>query len=75
MVVLGLAGLAIAKARPFIAARFPAAKERVDKVRERIEPALRDAADTVASAIGEAATGESSDALGTRNPRVTSSSN
>jgi hypothetical protein len=54
-IVLGLAGLALVKAREFFATKFPAAKERVDKVRERIEPALREATGTVRSASKEAA--------------------
>lgn len=44
----------------------------VDKARERIEPALREATGTVANAIGDAAT-EPSEAPSPDNVRVTSS--
>ena len=47
MFVLGLAGLALVKAWRLIAAKFPAAQNRVDKARERLEPALRGAATTL----------------------------
>jgi hypothetical protein len=73
MIVLGLAGLALVKAREFFATKFPTAKERVDKARERIEPALREATKSVASAIGDAAA-ETSEAPNPQPTPVTSSS-
>jgi hypothetical protein len=73
MIVLGLAGLALVKAREFFATKFPTAKERVDKARERIEPALREATKSVASAIGDAAA-ETSEAPNPQHTPVTSSS-
>jgi hypothetical protein len=55
IVVLGLYGLALVKALSYIEAEFPAAKARVDKARERMEPALRDATRTLRSASTDVA--------------------
>lgn len=55
MIVLGLAGLAFVKGREALAAKLPAAKARVGKARERIEPVLRKATSAVRDVSKDAA--------------------
>ena len=55
LVILGFAGLGMYKAWEFVGPKVAEARQRASGARERIEPAIREAADTLQTATKDAA--------------------
>jgi hypothetical protein len=55
LIVLGFAGLGMYRAWELVAPQVSEARQRASGAREKIEPAIRDAADTLQSATKDAA--------------------